>query len=133
MVAASDGRLFAPGHQLAQLHAVHLGGRPVKITAMSAIGSSTSEKTASLIRSPSPPRSVRTAPLSSKRRDLFTERGEVTGCQRGNFGAGQLRTGGARQKVETASKSKFSTSTRRRPRSDPACLMVSVIVMVIIS
>lgn len=32
-------------------------------------------------------------------------------------------------RVETASKSKFSTSTRRRPRSDPACLMVSVIVM----
>ena len=30
MVAASDSRPFAPGHQLAQFHAVHLGGRPVK-------------------------------------------------------------------------------------------------------
>lgn len=30
MVAASDSRPFAPGYQLAQLHAVHLGGRPVK-------------------------------------------------------------------------------------------------------
>lgn len=30
MVTASDGRPFAPGHQLAQLHAVHFGGRPVK-------------------------------------------------------------------------------------------------------
>jgi hypothetical protein len=30
MVAATDGGALAPGHQLAQLHAVHLGGRPVK-------------------------------------------------------------------------------------------------------
>ncbi|MBO1997311.1 hypothetical protein J4730_08510 [Klebsiella pneumoniae] len=89
--------------------------------------------TGSLIRSPSPPKSVRMAPASPKRRDLFTERSEVTCSQRGNFGVGQLRTGGARQQGGNRIKSKFSTSTRRSPRSDPACLMVSVIVMVIIS
>ena len=35
--------------------------------------------------------------------------------------------------VETASKSKFSTSTRRRPRREPACLILSLMVIVVIS
>jgi hypothetical protein len=30
MVTAADGGALTPGHQLAQLHAVHLGGRPVE-------------------------------------------------------------------------------------------------------